>query len=350
MPYCSIVSRNSARVEVPTDHRGDAAADHQVADRVEQSGAVHQRRSGHVARPGLADTFLGRSQILLRRQAFAVVGVEHAEQVVLPPHHALGHAGGAAGVEQQEVVPRSTPWPLHVVDGAGIRGVFVGPCPRRAWAAPVVDPEPGGDPRNPRQDRLDLCDEGAMKNHRGDVAVVPEVDEFVAGIAIVGVDRGEARLERRKRRLEVLGGVVEVLRDLVLFGGARRVEQRSGDAVGPPVHLDPRDLAITLLLSQGVAESDRNGLPQIGQIPAVRAVRGDSGRSGARCSRRVTVPTSADGVRIGRSRDQSEGLVERRVICSVPRVIHIAVTCERARHTTRARVRSGHVPTRKRDT
>ena len=34
-------------------------------------------------------------------------GAEHVEQVVLAPHHALGDAGGAAGVEQQQVVARA---------------------------------------------------------------------------------------------------------------------------------------------------------------------------------------------------------------------------------------------------
>ena len=36
-------------------------------------------------------------------------GAEHVEQVVLAPHHALRHAGGAAGVEQQQVVAAAAP-------------------------------------------------------------------------------------------------------------------------------------------------------------------------------------------------------------------------------------------------
>ncbi len=95
--------------EVATLHRGDRPADHQVADGVEQPGAVHQRRCGHVARAGLVDPFGDGLEVLFGRHALLVVRVEHAEQVVLAPHHTLGHAGGAAGVEQQEVVARCGP-------------------------------------------------------------------------------------------------------------------------------------------------------------------------------------------------------------------------------------------------
>ena len=76
--------------------------------------------------------------------------------------------------------------------------------------------------------------------HDGDrVGVVPQVDELVVGVAVVGVDRDEAGLEGGEHRLEVLGAVVEVLRDLVLLGRPG-VEQRAGDAVGPAVELAPR--------------------------------------------------------------------------------------------------------------
>ena len=97
------------RIEPAPLHGDDAAADHQVAERVEQPGAVHQRRRGQVARPGLDDPCGCRAEVLLRRQALLVRRVEGAEQVVLAPHDALRHAGGAARVEQQEVIAGAAP-------------------------------------------------------------------------------------------------------------------------------------------------------------------------------------------------------------------------------------------------
>ena len=107
-----------------------------------------------------------------------------------------------------------------------------------------------------------------MEDNGGDVAVVPEIDEFVSGVAVVGVDRGEAGLECSECRLEVFGAVVEVLGDLVLLGGSGDSEHRRGDAVGAPVHLGPADLTGPLLLGECVPEALGNRLPDVGEIPS----------------------------------------------------------------------------------
>ena len=253
--------------EVAALHRGDRPADHQVADRVEQPGAVHQRRGGHVARARLGDPVGDGLEVLLGWHALLVVRVEHAEQVVLAPHDALGHAGGAAGVEQQEVVARSAPGRVHVVVGAGAGGVLVRRGPLGARAGSVVDPQPQGDLGNPIADGLALVGERAVEHDGGGVGVVPEVHQLVGGVAVVGVDDGEARLEGGEDRLEVLRAVVEVLRDLVLFGRAGSQECR-GDPVRTSIEVGPRVGASALLLCERVGDARRHGLPQVSEVPA----------------------------------------------------------------------------------
>ena len=107
----------------------------------------------------------------------------------------------------------------------------------------------------------------AAVEHDGNrVGVVPEVDELFVGIAIVGVDGHQPGLEHREHRLEVLGPVVEVLRDLVLLRGAG-VEQRAGHAVGPTIELGPGDLSISLPLRERIGQLASTHFPDFGEVP-----------------------------------------------------------------------------------
>jgi hypothetical protein len=256
-------------IEVTPLECGDAAADHQVADRVEHPRAVHQRRGGQVARPWFDDPVAGRVEVLFGRHAALVGRVERAEHVVLAPHDALRHPGRTAGVQEDQVVARPSPRARHVVVGAVERGVLVGHRPLGARAAAVVDPEPAPDLGDARPNALAVPGERAVEHDGGGVGVVPQVDEFVVGVAVVGVDRGVSGLEGGERRLHVLGAVVEVERDLVLLGDAVDVEQCGGDAVCAAVEIGPRVRAVTLLLSQRVGKSFADRLPQVGEVPAV---------------------------------------------------------------------------------
>ncbi len=96
-------------VEADRRQHGDGAAAGQRAEGGELRGRVHQRRRGQHQphdRPlapfrcaGALARLGGRLQ---RRQALEQVraAAQHLEQVVLTPHHALGHTGGAAGVHE----------------------------------------------------------------------------------------------------------------------------------------------------------------------------------------------------------------------------------------------------------
>ena len=110
------------------EHHHDPAAkpgDH----RLKPARAVHERWTdeGAVAHAGL-----------LHERAVGLLGIgcradaatsETSENVGLAPHHALGHAGGAAGVDEQQIVGAQ----LDVRRGPiGLRGGFVG---RRTWVS-----------------------------------------------------------------------------------------------------------------------------------------------------------------------------------------------------------------------
>ena len=111
-----------------------------------------------------------------------------------------------------------------------------------------------------------------MEHDRDGVGVVPEVDELGVGVAVVRVDGDEAGLEGGEDGLEVLGAVVDVERDLVLLlrggGVGPRVEDRAGEAVGPPVHLAPRDDPVALALGGRVRDGVGDGLPDVREVPA----------------------------------------------------------------------------------
>src|SRR3989442_1455334 len=69
-------------------------------------------------------------------------------QVGLPPHHTLGHARGAPGVEHDDVVAAAAPR-CHRAGAVAARGhVLVRRRPWRARPAAVVDPEPKTDSRD----------------------------------------------------------------------------------------------------------------------------------------------------------------------------------------------------------
>ena len=92
-------------------------------------------------------------------------------EVVLAPHHALGHAGGAAGVEHVEVVAVAAP-------GAAARAGAGDRRPRRrrpirARAAAVVDPEPAATFGSAAADALDAFGEAGVEHHGLGVGVVP---------------------------------------------------------------------------------------------------------------------------------------------------------------------------------
>ena len=97
------------------------------------------------AAPGALAGLGGRLQ---RRQALEQVAAaaQHLEQVLLAPHHPLGHAGGAAGVHEQQVVARAAPGRDHAALA----------CARRSPHSHPPSPGPGGRARPTAIQRLHL--------------------------------------------------------------------------------------------------------------------------------------------------------------------------------------------------
>ena len=105
-----------------------------------------------------------------------------------------------------------------------------------------------------------------MEDHGNGVGVVPEVLQFVVGVAVVGVHRNESGLVHTEHALEVLGAVVHVLRHFVLVVGARS-EQRCSDAIGATIELAPREHAVALHLRRCFGKAIGVVLPHFSKIP-----------------------------------------------------------------------------------
>ena len=197
-------------------------------------------------------------------------GAQRPDVVVLAPHDALGHAGGAARVDHEDVVARTAPGG-HDPLGLGGDGLLVGDGPLGALVGAVVDPQPLPDLRHPVPDRLDAVGEAAVEHDGHGVRVLPQVRQLVVEVPVVGVHRDQAGLVAGERRLEVLRRVEEVDGDLVLVDGTV-LEQEAGQAVGPPVEVGPRVAAVAMDLCRCVTELVRDPLPQLCVVPAAHQV------------------------------------------------------------------------------
>ncbi len=203
----------------------------------------------------------------------AVVGVpdrgravEDGEEVVLAPHDALGLAGGATCVEQEEVVTGPGRLAADVAVHLGGRGLLVGLGPVGAGPVAVVDPQPQDDAGKLRPGGLGVGGEGAVEHDGLDVGVTPQVDELGVDVAVVGVDRHQRGLEAGEQRLDVLRAVVQVLGDLRL-ASEPGAEEAAGDAVGAAVELSPGAHLVAAEHGREVGLEPGELLPHIGEVP-----------------------------------------------------------------------------------
>ena len=157
----------------------------------------------------------------------------------------------------------------------------------------MVDPEPEPYAWDPLADLLDLAGERTVEHDGDDVGVVPQVHQLVGGIPVVRVDRRHSGLEAAEYALDVLGAVVEVLGDLVLFDQPG-VEQGAGDAVGAGVELRPCHGAVTLLLGEFTGDLIGDPLEDVGEVPTRGSHGGDGTGVGARSEIRRAVAQAID--------------------------------------------------------
>ena len=175
--------------------------------------------SGKVVIRGLGG--LLRLRELLQRLTGVEVdaAAEHPPEVLVAPHDALGEAGGAAGVDDVDVV------------GAALTEVALGALARVRLLE--RDAPEGRDVVGivrvrhvrERHERLQLgvlggalghqVGVGALEEQRHDVGVVEEVVELALDVAVVDVDGRRAQLDGRQDGHHVLDGVLRVDRDVV---------------------------------------------------------------------------------------------------------------------------------------
>jgi hypothetical protein len=209
------------------------------------------------------------------------------------PHHALGHAGGAARVHEDQILRAALE--VRSIRTAADQ-LLVG---RRKCIplAPVLDLDPLAHIRQTIAELGDVPREGCFVHYDGRVGVVEEVEQLVLAVAVVDVHGNEPGLHRREHRLEVLRPVVAVDGELVArLPAAREV---AGERVGAPIELEPAALDAGVAVSHG--QPIRNGvgdqLEDVGQIPLhgilLSPVRRTRRIVGPRASRRLGRTTAS---------------------------------------------------------
>ena len=199
-----------------------------------------------------------------------VAGVERgAQDVFVPPEDALGHAGGAAGVEDVEIVGRKIGARRPRVRRGERLLVVEGPGQQRlARAVLHLQPEPhlaetAADPREGGR-------EAGVKDDRPRLGVVEEILELLVDVAVVHVHGDAARLEGADHPLEILVPVVEIERDVRLpgFPVAQLAARRATAQPRVPQHAREAPRAVREL---------RPGQPPVAedQALALRNHRGD---------------------------------------------------------------------------
>jgi hypothetical protein len=191
---------------------------------------------------------------------------QRAVQVLVAPHHTLGHPRGAARIEDVELVAG----PLDALERL-VRGdqLFVA---KRAVdeIRAVVDLHHGPQLWQPLTHLRDMLAQRPVEHEHLGIGVVEQIRELLLEVPVVHVDVSGAQLERRGRRLEILVAVVEIQRDLRVDAEAERSE-RAGETGGPFVERTPGHPlpAVGEREPLGLGVGDR--LPTRGQVPTGHA-------------------------------------------------------------------------------
>ena len=224
-------------VDVRTVVQHDLAAAEQRADRRPLPARVHERpeRERHELRRTRVALGEERSQALRgivehrhgdvdgpfdRRTARVPAAHRAEEDVLVPPQHALRHAGRAAGVQ-------------HVVVVGGARAEVarrrrVAHQRRRTSGSSTSSTNRTSGQRGAT--RAARSRPARVVDDPDRVGVVEQVLELVVDVAVVHVDRDRARLVAREHRLEMLDRVVHEQRDVRARAArrGRRARARAG--------------------------------------------------------------------------------------------------------------------------
>ena len=192
---------------------------------------------------------------------------QRAAQAVLAPHHSLGHAGGAAGVDEEQVVGRAVypQWPAVALGGQGFERLGEIWC-RLGHA--ILDDQPAPHQRQARLDLLDDRRELAREDHRRRVGIFEDVVNLVGHIAVVDIDVDLPGFERRDQSLHV-GGMVAQVEGGLFASLCATIDQGAGQVVGATVKLAPGDDAFAM--DQGGVrgiDHTRHRVEEVAIVPA----------------------------------------------------------------------------------
>src|SRR5580704_9838638 len=112
----------------------------------------------------------------------------HAEQIALAPHHAFGHTGRAAGVDEQDIVATATP---RSRCGCGRRvpyDLLIRYSPITEGRGSVTDGYPALDLGQPRAYWRQPVDECAIEYQRFGVGIVQQVQQLLAAVPVIHVE------------------------------------------------------------------------------------------------------------------------------------------------------------------
>ena len=231
------------------EHHGIARQQHDTG--VPPTGAVHQWRQRHADDDEIAHpvgNLPGRADGPVRMEpAAATHGGE--KYALVRPHHALGHAGGAAGVEDEQIVvgalaevprralPGDGRFQFHRADGRRVTGTVIGNMDTGVQRGRLL------------RHRGDMGAELLMVDAGHHVGVGEYVRQLVLHVAIVDVDGHCAQFETGEHRLQVLIAVVQVQAHMVTGPDAPRGQEvgklvrpaLQGGVADPPVATDQGD-------------------------------------------------------------------------------------------------------------
>ncbi len=203
---------------------------------------------------------------------------QRVEDVLVSPDHPLGHAGGAAGVEDVVVVvgpggevPLGAPRGHRLLVGDG--------APGERLAGPVVDGDHQSEVGELGQQLGHLGPVAGLVDQGDQVGVGEQVAELVLHVAVVDVDPHGPQLEHRPGRLHPLHAVERVDADVVA-GADPLGGQEVGQPVGPGLHLGEGAALARGHQVLAVPEGVDRRLEQISQVERHRPVsrtRFDSG-------------------------------------------------------------------------
>ncbi len=177
------------------------------------------------------------------------------EQLLVGPHHSLGSAGRAAGVQDVAVLAR-----------AGATNGFRG----RAGDCALPGGAPGEEREGGRRNGEDRRELGIVQDHPRP-AVVEHRGELGGHGPVVQVDGDGPQLEAGEQRLEVLVAVAQGDADRIVATDAQ-IGEDVGEAVGPLAELAVGEALLGLGVGTGahdclpVADRRHHRLEQVGKV------------------------------------------------------------------------------------